>query len=83
MEDKKQQPEQPQQPKEIKITINQEDLEQQRLQREDVDFIGDSQAAMLAKTTPLAKVLLIFLGTFIVVMLVWARWAQVDEVTRG
>lgn len=63
--------------------LKRSDIEEQKLQQQDVDFINDSKAAMLSKTTPFANTLLYLLILFVIVMLVWAKIGQLDEVTRG
>jgi len=69
--------------KKLNIVINQSQLEEMRLLQEDVDFVRDSKAAMLAKSTPLANVLLCILLIFLAAAFAWSRMAKLDEVTRG
>jgi adhesin transport system membrane fusion protein len=73
----------PEQDKKLNIVINQAPLEEMRLQQEDVDFVRDSRAAMLAKSTPLANVLLAILVLFLLAAVIWLQLAKLDEVTRG
>ncbi len=73
----------PPEAKKIKISISREDLERMKLAREDVDFVGDSKAAMLAKSTPLSKVLLFLIIFVLIVGLVWAAFSNLDELVRG
>jgi adhesin transport system membrane fusion protein len=70
-------------PKKININISRAQLEEMQLRQEDVDFIRDSKAALLARSTPLANVALYILVIFLLAGLIWARVAKLDEVTRG
>lgn len=76
-------PDKPEQNKKPNITISPGQLEEMRLQQEDIDFVRDSRAAALAKSTPLANVLLFVLTAFIIISIIWLRLSKIDEVTRG
>ncbi|MBS0358490.1 MAG: HlyD family type I secretion periplasmic adaptor subunit [Proteobacteria bacterium] len=53
------------------------------IQKEETDFISDSKAALMTKTTPLAGMILYSILALIVVGLVWAYFAPIDQVTVG
>jgi len=69
--------------KKININISRAQLEEMQLRQEDVDFIRDSKAALLAKSTPFANVVLYILVILLLVGIVWLRVAKLDEITRG
>jgi len=50
---------------------------------EDLKYMSYSAEAMLQQTPGRSRAMLWLIGLFIVVMLVWAGYAQVDEFTRG
>lgn len=51
--------------------------------QEDLDYIRSVSAAMLEQTPKKSKVLSYTLMIFFILMLVWAYYTEVDEVTRG
>jgi adhesin transport system membrane fusion protein len=53
------------------------------LSRADAAFMDDIQAALLTQSTPGSKIVLYLISATVLVALVWARFARVEEVTRG
>ncbi|WP_230425680.1 HlyD family type I secretion periplasmic adaptor subunit [Spartinivicinus ruber] len=49
----------------------------------DLDYMSDTSAAMMLKTPKGSRVLLFAVLSVVIVLLIWAAWADVDEVTRG
>ncbi len=50
---------------------------------EQLEFIDDSSAAILLNTPTQARILLWCCFAFFVVAILWAGWAELDEVTSG
>ena len=50
---------------------------------EQLDFVDDGAAAVLLNTPTRARILLWSCFVFFVVAIIWAAWAQLDEVTSG
>ena len=48
-----------------------------------LDFVDDGAAAVLLNTPTRARILLWSCFAFFVVAIIWAAWAQLDEVTSG
>jgi adhesin transport system membrane fusion protein len=46
---------------------------------EDLDFVSDSKAALLAKSTPLLTISMYSFGIFIAIFLLWASFFKIDE----
>ena len=57
--------------------------ENSKVQTEDLDFIADCKAAFLEEKMPYANILLFAITAFVVVFIIWAANAKVNEVTRG
>jgi membrane fusion protein, adhesin transport system len=53
------------------------------MQKEDIEFISDSREATLASKTPFASLVIYVLLAFIIVALIWAKFAVLEEVTVG
>lgn len=51
--------------------------------REDLDWVGDADWARVQQEPLRARFLLRWVGRIVVILLIWAAFAQVDEVTRG
>lgn len=49
----------------------------------DEDFISDSKAALLTRTTPIANAILLTIIGFVLIGLIWAKFALLDETTTG
>ncbi|MCK4869556.1 MAG: HlyD family type I secretion periplasmic adaptor subunit [Gammaproteobacteria bacterium] len=69
--------------KPCKLQFDRSAIGKERLEREDIDFIADSRAAVLVKSTPLASIILYSLLAFIIIAFIWAKFGKLDEVTRG
>lgn len=67
----------------IKISISKNDIERMRLKREDVDFVADSKTAIFTKKTPLLTATLLIIAAFLLIGVIWASFANIDEITRG
>ncbi len=50
---------------------------------EDLDFISDCRAAFLQEKMTYANVAIVTIIAFVLVFVVWANFAEVDEITRG
>ncbi len=50
---------------------------------EDLDFVSDAKAAILASSPRGGRLILYGALTFFVLMLAWANFAEIDEVTKG
>ena len=50
---------------------------------EQLDFVDDGAAAVLLNTPTRARVLLWSCFAFFIVAIIWAAWAQLDEVASG
>jgi len=66
-----------------KIILNQADIEKMLMAREDIDFIADSRAAVIAKNTPLASMTLLTTSIILLFSVIWASVANLDEITVG
>lgn len=53
------------------------------VKKDDFDFISDSKAALLNKSTPLAGVVLYSVFALISVSIIWAYFAPIDQMTVG
>lgn len=53
------------------------------IQKEDLDFIADSKAALLTKSTPLAGIILYTILVLLIIGLIWAYFATIEQVTVG
>lgn len=51
--------------------------------REDLDWVGDADWARVQQEPLRARFVLRWVGRIVIILLVWAAFAQVDEVTRG
>ncbi len=56
---------------------------EQKMDPIDLDYMRSTSAAMLAQTSQQSRALLYGILTFIIVMFVWAAYAELDEVTKG
>jgi len=54
-----------------------------RLDRDDTDFMSDTNASVLMGARRSSHLILILTALFILIALIWAANAQLDEVTRG
>lgn len=52
-----------------------------KLNREDLEFIDDSRKAMVTESPFISNVLLYGIGLFIIVFIIWAKFAILDEIT--
>lgn len=55
----------------------------EKVESEDVMFINDLQAAMISQKTPFSMIMLYIIGLILLVAVVWAHFARVEEITRG
>lgn len=55
----------------------------EKVEAEDVLFINDLQAALISQKTPFSMIMLYIIGLILIVALVWAHFARVEEITRG
>lgn len=60
-----------------------EDLQRTRNESADTEFISDSKKAVLTEKSPYSNFILYGVGIFLVLALIWASLAEVDEVTRA
>lgn len=67
----------------ITIPFSAAAVNEARLQQEDIDFIKDSKAAMLATTSPYTKWTLYIIVTFFIIIFTWSNCTNIDEVSRG
>lgn len=49
----------------------------------DLDYMSDTSAAMMLKTPKGSRILLFSVLFVVLTLIIWAAWADVDEVTRG
>jgi multidrug efflux pump subunit AcrA (membrane-fusion protein) len=54
-----------------------------RARAEDIAFVQDLRAAMLVQKTPGSLLVLYLIATLLVVAVVWAHFAKVEEITQG
>lgn len=54
-----------------------------QLQRGDAAFMNDLRESLLTQTTPGSKAVLYLIAVILVVGLVWAKFARVEEITQG
>ena len=69
-------------------TVNIQGNEKQNVDKllsdeEALDFVSESKEALLSTKTPFANAVLILLGSFIVIAIIWAYFAVLDEMTEG
>ncbi|MEX2944075.1 HlyD family type I secretion periplasmic adaptor subunit [Serratia fonticola] len=55
----------------------------EKVKSEDAAFINDLQAALISQKTPFSMIMLYIIGLVLIVALVWAHFARVEEITRG
>lgn len=55
----------------------------EKVKPEDAAFINDLQAALISQKTPFSMIMLYIIGLVLIVALVWAHFARVEEITRG
>nr|WP_260441620.1 HlyD family type I secretion periplasmic adaptor subunit [Serratia fonticola] len=55
----------------------------EKVESEDVQFINDLQAALISQRTPFSMIMLYIIALILIVALVWAHFARVEEITRG
>lgn len=53
------------------------------IDKDQVDYMSDIKEALLIKKTPFASALIYFLAIFVIAMITWAHFAEVDEMTVG
>jgi adhesin transport system membrane fusion protein len=53
------------------------------VQAEDLDFITDSKAALLTKSTPIAGIILYSILTLLLILIVWSYFATIEQLTIG
>ncbi|KFK92376.1 hemolysin secretion protein D [Serratia sp. Ag1] len=54
-----------------------------KVEGDDMAFINDLQAALISQKTPFSMIMLYTIALVVVVALVWAHFARVEEITRG
>lgn len=54
-----------------------------KIEPDDLHFMNDLQAALISQKTPFSMIMLYLILIVLVVALVWAHFAKVEEVTRG
>lgn len=54
-----------------------------KVESDDMAFINDLQAALISQKTPFSMIMLYTIALVVVVALVWAHFARVEEITRG
>jgi HlyD family secretion protein/adhesin transport system membrane fusion protein len=54
-----------------------------KVENGDLNFINDLQAALISQKTPFSMIMLYTIALVVVVALVWAHFARVEEITRG
>lgn len=65
------------------VTKNSHKEKREKVESDDVLFINDLQAALISQKTPFSMIMLYMIGLILVVSLVWAHFARVEEITRG
>lgn len=53
------------------------------LSNNELEFVDDQTGALLLNTPTHARLLLWVVATFFVIAIIWASWAQIDQVTAG
>lgn len=54
-----------------------------KVKADDLKFMHDLQGALIAQKTPFSMIMLYTITMVVVVALVWAHFARVEEITRG
>jgi HlyD family secretion protein/adhesin transport system membrane fusion protein len=54
-----------------------------KVKADDLKFMNDLQGALIAQKTPFSMIMLYTIALVVVVSLVWAHFARVEEITRG
>lgn len=54
-----------------------------KVKADDLKFMHDLQGALIAQKTPFSMIMLYTIALVVVVSLVWAHFARVEEITRG
>ena len=70
-------------PPKITLNINQADIERTKLEIDDIDFVEDSKAALVAKNAPLMTATLLIIGLLFLVGIIWATFSNLDEISQG
>lgn len=55
----------------------------EEVKSEDASFVNDLQAALISQKTPFSMIMLYIIGLVLIVALIWAHFARVEEITRG
>jgi len=62
---------------------NKKDQHSGKIESEDLQFMNDLQSALISQKTPFSMIMLYTIALVVVVALVWAHFARVEEITRG